>query len=244
MRATQHEKRCLDLLHASNVHDFKRQIVSFIQDLGFSTFGAMVVTDHSATLREFQILGNAPEAYLSDFENIEHSHIDPVMQHCKHSSSPLVWDRLHYSSKERRPLWEVQEPYGYRSGIAIGMHTGWGRHFVFGANWSVDQCAKVAHFKAIAEDVIAFAQHAQAAAFELTLPSASVPRYSTELSGLELEALRWTMDGLTSWDIARQMSISERHATLLLRRAMDKLGCGNKYQTGLRAIRLGLIDCQ
>ena len=117
----------------------------------------MVVTDHSSTLREFQILGNAPEAYLSEFENLEYSHIDPVMQHCKHSSSPLVWDRLHYSGDETRPLWEVQEPYGYRSGLAIGMHTGRGRHFVFGANWSVDHCTKVPHFKAIAEDVIDFA---------------------------------------------------------------------------------------
>lgn len=243
MGATLHERRCLDVLHATSVSDFKRQVVTYIQDLGFSTFGAMVVTDHSPTLREFQIVNNAPEAYLDDFGNKTHTLIDPVLQHCKHSSSPLVWDRRHYSGPDTSLLWDLQEPYGYRSGLALGMHTGRGRHFVFGANWAIDRCADVHHFKAIAEDVLDFAQHAQAAAFELTCPSKPDPESNWLLSREELETLRWTTDGLTSWEVGARMALSERNVTLLLSRAIQKLGCSSKYEAGLRAIRLGLIDC-
>jgi DNA-binding CsgD family transcriptional regulator len=244
MSATPHEKQCLDVLHATSVKDFTRQIVAFVQNLGFSTFGAMVVTDHSPTLREFQVVNNAPEAYLDCFRDRRYTVIDPVLQHCKHSSSPLVWDRRQYSSLHTRPLWELQEPYGYRSGLAVGMHFARGKHFVFGANWARDRCEDAPHFKAIAEDLLSFAEHAQAAAFELTLPSKLDPKSSWSLTSTDLEALRWTMDGMTSWQVADRMSISERHVALLLSRTMQKLGCSSKYEAGLRAIRLGLIECQ
>ena len=243
MSATLHEKRCLDVLHASSVKDFKRQIVAFVQGLGFSTFGAMVVTGHSPTLREFQVLNNAPEAYLEEFRDRRHTIIDPVLQHCKYSSSPFVWDRRNYSNSRTSRLWDGQEPYGYRSGLAIGMHFARGKHFVFGVNWARDRCEHVPHFKAIAEDLLSFAEHAQAAAFELTLPSRLDSNNSWALASTDLEALRWTMDGMTSWEVADRMSVSERHVTLMLRRAMQKLGCSSKYETGLRAIRLGLIEC-
>jgi DNA-binding CsgD family transcriptional regulator len=243
MSATRHEKRCLDVLHATSVTEFKGQIVSFIQDLGFSTFGAMVVTDHSPTFREFQIVQNAPEEYLEVFGDRDDTLIDPVLQHCKRSSSPFVWDKRNYECDATRPLWEGQEPYGYRSGLAVGMHFPRGKHFVFGANWAKDRCDKVPHFKSIAEDLLSFAEHAQAAAFELTLPSKIDPDSTWFLANTELEALRWTMDGMTSWEVAERMSISERQAALLLARAMRKLGCSSKYETGLRAIKLGLIAC-
>ena len=244
MSATLHEKRCLDVLHSTSVADFTRQIVAFIQDLGFSTFGAMVVTDHSPTLREFQIVNNAPEAYLETFRDRRYTIIDPVLQHCKHSSSPFVWSKRDYSTSLTRPLWEGQEPFGYRSGLAIGMHFARGKHFVFGANWAKDRCEDVPHFKAIAEDLLSFAEHAQAAAFELALPTPLDQKNAGSLAKVELEALRRTMDGMTSWEVADRMSISERHVTLMLQRAMQKLGCSSKYEAALRAIRLGLIECQ
>ena len=244
MRATLHEKRCLDVLHATSVREFKRQIISFVQELGFSTFGTMVVTDHSPTLREIHLLQNAPEAYVETFRDRKMTIIDPVLQHCKHSNSPIIWDRRDYASAALRPLWEGQEPFGYRSGLAIGMHFPRGKHFVFGVNWDADRCDAVPHFKAIAEDLIAFAQHAQAAAFELALPTKPDHSNAWSVAKAELEALRWSMDGLTTWETANRMSISERHVTLLIRSVLAKLGCSSRYQAGLRAIRLGLIQCK
>ena len=244
MGATLHEKRCLDVLHATSAKDFKRQIVAFIQGLGFETVGAMVVTKHSSTLTEFQTVTNAPEAFLDEFHDQDHACLDPVSTHCSRFSSPIVWDRRTYAASNAEALWEVQEPFGYRSGIAIAMHFAQGRHFMFGANWDKDRCESVHGFKAIAEDILSFSEHAQAAAFELCQPVRLDLKSAYSLAVRELETLRWSMDGLTSWEIADRMSISERHATLLLRRAMEKLGCTGKYEAGLRAIRLGLINCQ
>ena len=243
MSQTLHERRCLEVLHAGSVQDFARQIESFIQSLGFSTFGILVVTEHSRTMTEFRSLHNAPEAYREENCDPKKTIIDPVLQRCKHTSTPFTWDRQHYATPRLQSLWEGQEPFGYRSGLAVGMHFPRGKHFVFGANWDKDRCEDVPHFKAIAEDLLSFGDHVQAAAFELTLPARPIPDSAWSLAASELEALRWTMDGMTSWQTGDRMSISERHATLLVRRAMQKLGCTSKHQAGLRAIKLGLIAC-
>jgi DNA-binding CsgD family transcriptional regulator len=63
------------------------------------------------------------------------------------------------------------------------------------------------------------------------------------LTSTELEALRWTMDGKSPREIGQAMAVSEEDVVLRLRTAMNKLGCSSKYETVLRAIRLGLIRC-
>ena len=237
-------RKCLEVLHASSVKDYGRQIVAFAQDLGFDIVAAMVVTDHSPTLSEFQTVSNTPEGFADEFTNQETSRLDPVCQHCKRSSAPLVWDRRTYASAREQALWEHQAEFGYRSGVAVAMHPGRNRHFVFGADWSHDRPDRVPHFKRISQDLLEFASHAQAAAFELSLPTLPGSENDLSLARSELEALRWTMDGKTSWEVGMTMSLSEHHATLLLRRAMQKLGCSTKYEAILRAIKLGLIQCE
>ncbi len=237
-------RKCLEVLHATSVKDYRRQIVAFGQSLGFEIVAAMVVTDHSPTMSEFQSVSNTPEGFAEEFLNQDTSRIDPVCQHCKRSSAPLVWDRRAYASAREEELWEHQAAFGYRSGVAVAMHPGRGRHFVFGADWSYDRPERVPHFKRISQDLLEFASHAQAAAFELSLPTPPGSDNALSLARSELEALRWTMDGKTSWEVGMAMSLSEHHATLLLRRAMQRLGCSTKYEAILRAIKLGLIQCE
>ena len=242
MSAMQHEKRCLDVLHATCIKDFKRQIIDFAQNLGFETVGAMVVISHSPTLLEFQTLTNAPAEYLDEFHDGEHAAQDPVGIHCSRSTSPIVWDRETYADNGAQILWELQEPFGYRSGIAVAMHLARGMHFMFGTNWNKDRCKGVPHFKSIAEDVLSFAEYAQAAAFELSAPTQLGPGNALSLTKGELETLGWTMDGMTSWEIGKKMSLSDSDVKLRLQRAMKKLGCGTKYEAVLKGIKLGLIE--
>ena len=243
MSATLHEKRCLDVLHATSVKDFKTQISDFAQNLGFETVGAMVVISHSPTLLEFQTITNAPEAYLQEFHDQDHAGRDPVNNHCARSSSPIVWDRSTYVATNAEALWELQAPFGYRSGIAVAMHLARGMHFMFGANWSKDRCAHVPNFEAVAGDLLNFAEYAQAAAFDLCLPYTAPAENDWKLTRIELEPLRWTMDGMTNWEIAKKLGLTERDVERRLRRASDLLGCSTKYETALRAIKLGLIEC-
>ncbi len=113
---------------------------------------------------------------------------------------------------------------------------------MFGADWQHDRCESVPNYKAIFEDLLTFAAHAQAAAFELSTPTRPDPGNAWSLAKSELEALRWTMDGMTSWEIGQKMYLSDCDVRLRLQRAMRKLGCGSKYEAVLKGIKLGLLE--
>jgi len=61
------------------------------------------------------------------------------------------------------------------------------------------------------------------------------------LTARELESLRWTMEGKTAWELGSILGISEHTAARHVNNATQKLGCVNKLQAVLKAIRLGLI---
>jgi DNA-binding CsgD family transcriptional regulator len=62
-----------------------------------------------------------------------------------------------------------------------------------------------------------------------------------KLTPRELDCLRWTMEGKTAWEVGTILGISERTAVLHLNNGMHKLGCSNKHQAVLKALRLGLL---
>lgn len=61
------------------------------------------------------------------------------------------------------------------------------------------------------------------------------------LTPREIEALRWTMDGKTIWEVGAILGITERTAALHLNNAIHKLGANNKHQAVLKAIRAGVM---
>jgi len=89
-------------------------------------------------------------------------------------------------------------------------------------------------------DLQLFAVHAQDAALRLLLPASPQLDIPT-LTPRELESLRWTMEGKTAWELGNILGISERTAVLHVNNATHKLGCVNKHQAVLKALRFGLI---
>jgi LuxR family transcriptional regulator/LuxR family quorum-sensing system transcriptional regulator SolR len=92
----------------------------------------------------------------------------------------------------------------------------------------------------IVADLQLFAVHAQEAAMRIMMPATGDPNVPS-LTPREVESLRWTMDGKTAWEVGNILGISERTAVLHVNNAMHKLGCINKHQAVLKALRLGLI---
>jgi DNA-binding CsgD family transcriptional regulator len=194
-------------------------------------------------MTEFRTISNVPEGYVSDFENLELAKLDPVSQHCKYSSEPIVWDQKFYATRGRGDFWETQAGFGLKSGISVALHLPHGRHFLFGADCGERTCGTPQRIRVLVSDLMLVSAYAQAAAFDLCLPYQGA-HDALRLASAEIEALRWSIDGLTNGQVGQKMGISPTEALLRLRRAMAKLGCASKYEAGLRAIRLGLISCE
>jgi len=239
---TQLHRRCLEVLHAESVTDFVRISGQMAQSMGFHSMGALIVIDHTATFSEFRSVTDAPTEYLPIFEDTHSAKLDPVTQHCKQSSSPIVWDQKTYVSAGRADFWEHQAEFGYRSGVGVARHLPRGRHFMLGFDSDNRSCVTAKAKLGLTLDFLTFTSYAQAAAFDLCLPYSQSPKSDLLAKG-ELDALQRSMDGLSDWEVGNAMGISETEVLLRLRRAMFKLGCATRYEAALRALKLGLVTC-
>jgi len=228
------------VLQARDPDELLTEIVGFTRRLGFETVSATTVIDHFQSDSEFIVLDNTPSAYRHTFEDPGDARRDPVMQHCKRHSVPIIWNQRTYTAIGLGEKWEMQARYGYHAGIALALHLPEGRHFFLGVDRDRPLPEGSAELTRMVADLQLFAVHAQDAAQRLLLPAPTQPTLPS-LTPRELESLRWTMEGKTAWELGNILGISERTAVLHVNNATHKLGCVNKHQAVLKALRAGLI---
>ncbi|KQV99543.1 hypothetical protein ASC87_02250 [Rhizobacter sp. Root1221] len=229
------------VMQAGSREEFLSEIVRFTQQLGFQTVSATMVLDHVLAESEFITVDNAPEAFRTAFLSRENWRRDPVMQHCKRQSVPIIWGQSTYTDGGQGDVWEEQARYGYRAGIAMALHLPEGRHFMLGVERDQQVPSDPTELTRIVADLQLLTVHAQEAAVRIFVPVAPDKSVAASLTPRELEALRWTMEGKTAWEVGNILGISERTAVLHVNNAMHKLGCVNKHQAVLKALRLGLL---
>jgi DNA-binding CsgD family transcriptional regulator len=228
------------VLQAQDRNEFRDEVVRFGRALGFDTVSAVAVIDRGIGRSDFVVVDNTPQEFLGVFNDPRAMQRDPVMQHCKRQSLPIIWDQGTYTSQGQGELWEEQARYGYQTGIAMALHLPEGKHFMLGVDRDRALPSDRHELTRVVADLQLFAVHALDAAMRVLLPSDPAPD-APSLTPRELEAMRWTMDGKTAWEVGSILGITERTAVLHLNNAMRKLGCVNKHQAVLKALRLGLI---
>jgi DNA-binding CsgD family transcriptional regulator len=228
------------VLEARTREEFRTEVIRFTKALGFDTVSAMTVVDRGGS-SEFIVVDNTPTRFLESFRDPVLGRRDPVMQYCRTHGVPITWDQGTYVRHGAADLWEHQAAFGYTTGIAMALHLPEGRHFFLGVDRDQRLPDDAAELQRLVADLQLFAVFAQDAAMRVLLPEPLQPERPA-LTPRELEALRWTMEGKTAWEVAAIMGISERTAVLHLTNATHKLGCTGKHQAVLKALRLGLIQ--
>lgn len=228
------------VMQARNRNEFRDEVVRFTQRLGFATVSAITVIDHGLGKSEFINVDNTPDDYVQPYADASCYRRDPVMQHCRRQTVPIIWDQHTYLAHGAGDLWDQQAGFGYCTGIAMALHMPEGRHFLLGVDRDQALPEDADELQRIVADLQLFAVHAQEAALRLLVPAEMQPERPA-LTPRELEALRWTMDGKTAWEVGSVLGITERTAVLHINHAMHKLGCVSKHQAVLKALRLGLI---
>jgi DNA-binding CsgD family transcriptional regulator len=229
------------VLQSKNRSEFRAEVVRFTQRLGFETVSAITIIDRGMGKSDFINIDNTPTDYAEPYSDLGKSRRDPVMQHCKRQSVPIIWDRQTYVNHGAVDLWEQQAGYGYCTGIAMALHLPDGKHFLLGVDRDQPLPQDPDELQRVVADLQLFAVLAQDAAVRLLVPTEEQPDRPA-LTPRELEVLRWTMEGKTAWEVGALLGITERTAVLHVGNAMHKLGCVNKHQAVLKALRLGLIQ--
>lgn len=230
----------LSVLEAKDQAQFRDVVIRFAQRLGFQTVSATVAIDRPGQRSEFISVHNTPMAYEATFEDTSLGQRDPVAQHCKRQTVPIIWTQKTYFDQGAIDQWEHQAKFGYSNGIAMALHMPEGRHFVIGVDRDQALPSDTREVTRLVADLQLFAVHAQDTALRILVPQSLRPE-TPALTPRELEVLRWTMEGKTAWETGVLLNISERTVIQHLQNAMRKLNCNSKHQAVLKALRLGLI---
>ena len=229
------------VLEAQNQDQFRSVVIRFAQRLGFDKVSAMVVVDRLGATPEFVGVHNAPLAYVQTFDDLSVSKRDPIAQHCKRNTVPIIWGQQTYVDANSAELWERQAPFGYCNGIAMALHLPEGRHFLIGVDRDQALPGNEAELTRIVADLQLFAVHAQDTALRVLVSEGARPELPA-LTPRELEVLRWTMDGKVTNEISAILGIGDRTTVFHLQNAMLKLNCNSKHVAVVKALRLGLLQ--
>ena len=243
MTSTMLREEFQTVLAATSVEDFRGQLVRYAHQAGFEFVGGMLVIDHDGGRSDFINVDNMPEAYRNGAGCLASNYRrDPLMQHCKRSSLPIVWDQSTYVRDGAADLWEDQAAYGYRSGMAVTLHLPLGIHFMMGLDSNRDGQISDPELRARVADLQLYATHACETAQRLFGVHKPEHDPMCALSTREVEALKWTMEGKTAWEVGMLLNVAERTANKHLQNAMQKLDALTKHQAALKALRLGLLS--
>jgi DNA-binding CsgD family transcriptional regulator len=234
--------RLQSVMRVTDQQDLLRELVDFTQWLGFKTVAATAVLDGGDVRPQFVTVDNTPASYVDSFNCLEAARRDPVMQHCRWSHLPISWNQATYVAVGQGEKWDHQAAHGYRVGIAWAMHPPYGRHLCVGVDRDQALPTRQDRVVRLMGDLQLFVVYALEGALRvLTPPSSEAPCQAPLLTRREVEALSWTMEGKTAWEVGGILGISEQTAVRHLNNATHKLKCVSKHQAVVKALRLGLI---
>jgi Autoinducer binding domain len=186
------------VLGARSRDEFLQEVVRFARQLGFETVTAVTVVDHPLSDTEFVAVHNAPDGFVEAHDDADNWQVDPVGQHCKRQSVPIIWDQSTYVTAGQGAKWEAQAQFGFRTGICLALHMPEGRHFMIGVDRDQALPKDRSEVTRLVADLQLFAVHAQDTAMRVLVPEAlRIER--PKLSLRELDGLKWTMEGKTAW---------------------------------------------
>jgi DNA-binding CsgD family transcriptional regulator len=234
----------LDVHEAPSRLDLERRLLDFCERMGFERFTAMLSSSQPAEKKFKSILSNVPDAFREMSLDTEAAARCPVFQRFSRESIPFWYDQSTYLASGAADLWEQQAPFGYKTGVCVGLHNWSGIDFIFGFDRSRPLGPGGAPRARLLADLCLLAAYTQEAACKILMPTSSALTARPDLSARELEVLRWVRDGKSAWAIGKILRISEHTVRAHMANGRSKLQTTSTLAAAMRAYDLGLLHPQ
>lgn len=170
---------------------------------------------------DWRVWHNAPDAYLESFFDLSECRRDPVQQHMRTSSRPLVWDWSTYQAADAGDLYDAQHGFGFVSGIAVTVHRSPSEHVLLGFDHPGELSTFGRHLPWLVSQVVQMAQAAAKPALRLTAVTNASP--SADLTMTEQVVLALLRDLGSPGVVAERLGVTRRVVVDHLLRAAEKL---------------------
>jgi len=223
---------------AADLTSFRQGLIDFANDLDFGLISGVLAVERRSpgAKTDYFSIGNTPAEFLAAQVDPENAKRDPVHRHVMRNAAPLIYDQNLYVSAEAGDLWEMQAPFGYRTGLAVSVHMPGYRRFLLGVDRHEALPSDSIKLNRMIADLQLLAVHAQDAAARLL-----VPTEKPKLPVRQLEILKLTMEGKSAWVVGSLLGISENTVNYHMKQLFKALDVSTKHQAVLKAMELGML---
>lgn len=229
------------LLDADSEHLWLTTLFSLANSIGIEKMLFALVQNRFAGIESAYLHSNYPSSWRKIYDDKNLFHFDPTVAHCFANSNPLIWNNSTFTTQRQKVLYEEAAVYGITSGVTLPIH---GIHGEVGMLTVVADLASGARIDNTITHLLpqlALLRDFVTESSRKFVGGGRSKKQSAELTARELECLKWTMAGKTSWETAQILKISEATVNFHLANTRRKLNVTTRRQAIVKAIGLGLL---
>ncbi|MFA6970364.1 MAG: LuxR family transcriptional regulator [Gallionella sp.] len=231
------------LIACSTVEDWRSRVFKLGCDLGYEQTRLAILPDPHAPIEAEHAFqqSNYSSDWLNKYTAEKLHHVDPTFSHCISKSTPLIWSPGIFSARREKEMYEEACGYGVRSGVTLPIHGPKGelgivcfvsdikpgKQFQRDANHNLPELSCFRDF--ILESSLQF--------MKISPPAEK----SVSVTRRELECLKWSAAGKSSWEIGHILRCTEATVNFHFNNIRRKFGATSRQQAIVKAITLGLI---
>ena len=240
--ATPSIERFSRLMHQSKEADWCNELFQLGNELGFERTLVALIVKPAKRLEEAFLRSNYAPEWRDTYDRNRLAYCDPTVAHCISRNTSLLWSPDIFSSKEQKQMYEAASAYGLRSGVTLPIH---GPKGELGILCFVNDRQPGRPFRHDLDHILPDLSLLRDIVCDTgvgfcTTPDIHIP--TPKLTARELECLKGTAAGKTTWEISRILRCSQSVVNFHITNLRDKLGAGSRRDAVVKSLRLGLID--
>lgn len=209
---------------------------------GFSVFSIITVPASGPlpgdSLAKMSVISSWPPDLISEYDRLGLARQSPILERLRNQIAPLVFhfDEIAYGStpEERAKVNDLFRQFSLTMGIYFPVHDvrGLRNAISFMGDRAVPTVQELSTLTLFSTLMIE----------QLGVVTGDSGNQRSQLTAREIEVLQWTAEGKTSAEIAVIMGLSEHTVNHYATLATQKLGCANRTQAVVYAMRLGFFS--
>ncbi|WP_454876980.1 helix-turn-helix transcriptional regulator [Pseudomonas farris] len=232
-------ERVVQLESATNIESWHSLIIEAAHFMGFEQTLLGIVDSAQSPLHEAIILTSYSSIWRDRYDAHGYVDIDPVVAHARSSVRHVIWHDDLYVTPRQKCFLEEAKSFNLKSGVTFPLH---GPVAEFGMlSLQVDaenaDAEKFIHSKLMEISFLKDSLFQKALGF--------IRNHKAEpdiiLSPREMEILKWSAIGKSTWEISKICNCSEANIDYHIKNIRSKFKVNTRRAAAVKAIALGLI---
>ncbi len=233
-----------DFMCCNSVEEWRNLLFKYGECFGYEQVLLAIFPDRHTPIEAAYafLLSNYSCRWRNKYDSDNLGYVDPVVAHCATKSIPLIWSPEIFADQPQKDMYEEACGYGIRSGITFPIHGPKGELGVLcfvtdtnpGKLFQQGACRNLPELSLLRDFVFETSQR--------FIKSSCLHEEPAPITQRELECLKWSAAGKTSWETAQILNCAEATVNFHINNVRRKFDVNSRRQAIVKAIRLGMIN--